>query len=630
MNEYFKRLTAAMLAAVLALLLGTVSFADETTVTIGEESASDEITVIPSNANALLLVDSGAQSPKGSPGKVITVVLTMAVNREYLPSEKYMLRNITIQPDIPKDTSVSEWPFDIINASYVRHLDDMSYNSTAEVYYKFRISEFATEDVYPLNFTASATVWREDAVNGTSITEDVTFDLCVWVTVIGDGALSGITTSFGPLQLAGLDDTSGVIDSPVASPGDTVTFKVPVINKGGELTDVTIAPVVSATLDEFPFVSENINYGRSFSDWDSGDTETLEYTFRISSYATTGNKVITFKATYYENGTAGECTFQAYIYIKNGYEEIPTTAPSLMVTGYRLFVNDAEVSGLMAGDNAVLRLSLMNNAAYDTIYKNVATLTLADTKTLIYTVGSSDSAYARAIKPGETVELDYHLTVRNDAEVGPTSVGIVMTYETWDSVAGKATQSITIPVSQPMDLVIDEPILYGTATADSPAAVSLNIVNMGRSKAINLQITAADGISMAESYYGGDLLAGGSTSADIQVKSDKTGEFDGKLIVSYEDANGQLYTQEVVMPMNVPADDALPAISQNVEERGNNSDGDSWPWWAWVLILLVAALVAAAAVLIFLQIKKNRAVKADETTDLNDITGDSDGGSEEQ
>lgn len=628
MNEVLKRLAAAVLAAALTLSMCAVSFADGTTV-IGEEPASDEITVIPSNANALLLMDAGAQSPKGSPGKVVTVVLTMAVNREYLPSEKYMLRNITIQPSIPKDSSVSDWPFDIINASYVRHLDDMSYNSTAEVYYKFRISEFATEDVYPLNFTVNATVWREDAVNGTSITEDVTFNLCVWITVIGDGELSGVVTSFGPLQLAGLDDTSGVIDSPVASPGDTVNFKVPVINKGGKLTDVTIAPVVSASLDEFPFVSENINYGRSFSKWSAGDVETLEYTFKISSYATTGNKPVTFKATYYENGTPGECTFQAYIYIKNGYEEIPTTAPSVMVTGYKLLVNGAEVSGLMAGDSAVLRLLLTNNAAYDTVYKNVSTLTLADTKTLTYTVGSSDAAYARSIKAGETAELEYHLTVRNDAEVGPASVGVVTTYETWDSVAGKATQTITIPVSQPMDLVIDEPVVYGAAVAESPTAVSLNIVNMGRAKAINLQITATDGISMAESYYGGDLLAGGSASADIQIKSSKTGEFNGKLIVSYQDANGQAYTQEIILPMNVAEDDTLPAVSHNVEDYDGGSKAGSWPWWAWLLILFVLALIVAAAVLIFLQMKKNRAAETDEAVGFDDIAGNSDGGSGE-
>lgn len=94
------------------------------------EKPNTDIKVTPSNANALLLMDAGAQSPKAVPGQTVQVVLTLAVNREYLPSEKYVLRNITIQPDIPKDSTKDTWPFDVKEASRVRHLDDMSYNST--------------------------------------------------------------------------------------------------------------------------------------------------------------------------------------------------------------------------------------------------------------------------------------------------------------------------------------------------------------------------------------------------------------------------------------------------------------------------------------------------------------------
>ncbi|MGN0720611.1 MAG: COG1361 S-layer family protein [Anaerovoracaceae bacterium] len=620
MKEITKKILAMVLCVLLVMSTGILAFADETgdNVIVTEEPDNDEIKVIPSDANALVLMDAGAQSPKGTPGEVVTVVLTMAVNREYLPTEKYMLRNITVEPNIPKDASVSKWPFDIINASYVRHLDDMSYNSTADVYYDFRISEFATEGVYPLNFTVNATVWREDPVNGTTITEDVKFNLGVWVTVIGDGSLSGITTNFGPLQLAGRNDTGKTIESPIASPGETVTLKVPVINKGGYLTDVTITPVVSSSLEEFPFVADSMNYGCSFSRWSNDTVKTLEYTFKVSDFATTGNKSIKFRATYYENGTPGECTFSAYIYIKNGYEETPETAPSLMVTGYKLFVNEAEVSRLTAGDNAVLRLQIKNNAAYDTVYKNVATLTIADSKTLNYTIGYSDSAYVRSIKPGATAEMDFYLTVRNDAEVGTTSVGITMTYETYDAIAGKATQSIMIPVSQPMDIVIDSPMVYGTPTIDSPTAISLNLVNMGRAKALNVRIMATDGLAMNESYYGGDLLAGGTLSADIEVNPNKIGEFVGKLIVSYEDANGQLYSQEILVPMNVSEETPL-VPAENVYDSSAEKSG--LPWWIWLIIIILVILLVVFVVLNVLVSKKKKETEENENVGYTEDFG---------
>ena len=135
---------------------------------IEDEKPNTDIKIIPSDANALILMDTGAQSPRGVPGQVVKIVLPLAVNKEYLPSEKYMLRNINIYPDVPTDTSVSNWPFELIYASDVQHLKDMSYNSTAEVWYEFKISEFASKGRYAVPFKVNVTVWREDAVNGTS------------------------------------------------------------------------------------------------------------------------------------------------------------------------------------------------------------------------------------------------------------------------------------------------------------------------------------------------------------------------------------------------------------------------------------------------------------------------------
>ncbi len=121
-------------------------------VSVTDEKPNTDIKVIPSDANALILMDTGAQSPKGVPGQV--------VNKEYLPSEKYMLRNINIYPDVPTDASVSNWPFELIYASDVQHLKDMSYNSTAEVWFEFKVSEFASKGRYAVPFKINATVWR--------------------------------------------------------------------------------------------------------------------------------------------------------------------------------------------------------------------------------------------------------------------------------------------------------------------------------------------------------------------------------------------------------------------------------------------------------------------------------------
>ncbi|MCR4722402.1 MAG: hypothetical protein K5629_01330 [Eubacteriales bacterium] len=578
---------------------------------VTDEPPNNDIIVIPSDANALILMDAGAQSPRGVPGDIVTIVLPMAVNKEYLPSERYMLRNINVIPDIPTDTSVSNWPFDIIDASSARHLQDMSYNSTAEVYFDFRISQFATKGVYPVNFRVNATVWRYDDVNGTTITEDVTFRVGVWVTVVDDGSMSGVTTSFGCLQVAGTN-LVGYSSIPVTSPGKKITLKIPVVNVGGDLTNVTITPVVSTNLDEFPFVVTSTNLGKSYSTWASGEIKNIEYTFKVSDYATTGNKAIRFKSTYFENGSAAEASFSTQITVVNGYEK-DISAMSVMVLSYRLMVKGVETSGLVAGEEAELVLTVKNNSSSDTAKKVLINLNFANSPGLTLCPGSTDSAYINSIRPGGTATASLKIMAKPDAEAGYTMLGIGLTYENNDSVTGKANQNIMIPISQRMEIKLGTPTVYGSQIKGREGTISLPIINMGRGKALNVRVIAADGLEQPSATYVGDILPGGSTAADIDVVFTKLGSYWGSLIVQYEDANGALYTAVTQVQLNTV--EAGSGNENNGNTDQNNQGGSGWSdgilgkWWFWaILAVLFAALLYA---LIMALSKK----KEDETTD---------------
>ena len=594
------------------------------TSTSGSSTNSTDVKVTPSNANALLLMDAGAQSPKAVPGQEVEVVLTLAVNREYLPSEKYVLRNITIQPDIPKDSTKDTWPFDIIDASKVRHLDDMSYNSTAEVWYKFSVSQFAKEGVYPINFKVNATVWRQDSVNGTDITEDVEFALKVFLTVTDNGDMSGVVSNIGPLNVAGRENTA--ISSPTGSPGETIVVSMPIVNKGGTLENVTVSPVVTGDLETFPFVAQDINYGRELGRMENGTRQQVDWIFTISPYATTGNKIVTFRATYEENGVYGECTFTGYIYVKNGYTQ--NTAASLMVDNYTMYVNDNQVDNLEAGNEAVLKVTLKNNAAKNAVYKTVATLKLADSTSLILSPGYADAAYVRSIPAGQTAEIEYHISARASAAVGPSTATIGLTYEISEkdgAVAGSATSTIQIPIKQQMDLQIDTPVVYGTPVQDEPLAVSLNIVNLGRSRAYNVRVVGMDGISLQDSYFGGDILAAGTLNADFQVIPNKSGNYTGTIVVQYEDADGEQYTQSVDLPLDAADADAISTEALSTDVETNKKSGSHL--WVWILILLI--LILAAVVGWYLLIYKKKQQTAEIEAEDGEAAKQSDGYEEE-
>lgn len=563
---------------------------------IDDEKPNTDIKIIPSDANALVLMDTGAQSPRGVPGQVVTIVLPLAVNKEYLPSEKYMLRNINIYPDVPTDTSVSNWPFELIYASDVQHLKDMSYNSTAEVWFEFKISEFASKGRYAAPFKVNATVWREDAVNGTTITEDVTFKITAYVTVVDDGNMSGVTTSFGSLQVAGTN-AGGSYTVPTGTPNQTVSMRIPVINVGGTLTSVTVYPVVSTSLDEFPFVVESTNYGKYFDYWASGEVKYLDYTFKVSPFATSGNKAIKFKATYFENSAPAEGSFSTQITIIDGYD---ASAMSVMVQSYKLYVDDTEVSGLMAGEETELRLTLINNSKYDTAKKIISSLVFTNSPGLTLCVGGTDTAYADSIKPGGTATLKYKIMAKQEAEVGPAMLGINLTYETTEAVAGKAAQNIMLPVSQKMDILAGTPEVYGTPSKDKEATISVPLTNMGRAKAMNIRVMATDGMTASTPCYVGDLLAGGSTSADVTVNFSKIGAFVGKLILQYEDANGETYAQDISVPLSVAESSAdADANSVSTQKSGTGSR-----WWLWLIVILLVLFIIAVIVYVIIRYRR--------------------------
>ena len=639
-KETVKRVLALLICAVMAVtMLPTVAMAAELTadtsgttayendedtsggIPVEDEKPNTDIKIIPSDANALVLMDTGAQSPRGVPGQVVTIVLPLAVNKEYLPSEKYMLRNINIWPDVPSDTSVSNWPFELIYASDLQHLKDMSYNSTAEVWFEFKISEFASQGRYAVPFKVNATVWREDAVNGTSITEDVTFKITAYVTVTDNGNMSGVTTSFGSLQVAGTN-VDGSYTVPTGTPNQTISMRIPVINVGGTLTGVTVYPVVSASLDEFPFVVESTNYSKYFDYWASGEVKYLDYTFTVSPFATSGNKAIKFKATYFENSAPAEGSFSTQITIIDGYD---ASAMSVMVQSYKLYVDDTEVSGLMAGEETELRLTLINNSKYDTAKKIISSLVFTNSPGLTLCVGGTDTAYADSIKPGGTATLKYKIMAKQDAEVGPAMLGINLTYETTEAVAGKAAQNIMLPISQKMDILAGTPEVYGTPSKDKESTISVPLTNMGRAKAMNIRVMATDGMTASTPCYVGDLLAGGSTSADVTVNFSKIGAFVGKLILQYEDANGETYSQDISVPLSVAEASAdTDANSVNTQRSGTGSR-----WWLWLLVILLVLIIIAIIVYVIIRYKRGEigpgAVNTDGADDFDDDF-DADGG----
>ena len=527
---------------------------------------NDNDKVVSSNVHALLIADAGVSAPTAKPGENAEILMPLVVNREYLPSDLYFLRNITIEPSIPTTIKdIGNWPFDITSISYVRHLDDMTYNSRADVEYSIPVSQTAKKGVYPIDFTIWATVWRYDEMNGTDIQEDVKFTVTIYVNVTEDGADSGVTSDLGALTTVSVDEDGQHIAAPRGNSGQRIKFTLPLVNRGKNLTEITIAPKVSSNLNECPFVVEQTNYGQTIPDMAPGDTVMVEFDFQLSPYATQGNKPVTFECTYKENGTQKTCEVTSFVYVVYGYEEPNTaSAPPVHIESYSLTVDGEPVSQLFAGDEAVLSMTIRNDDQ-NVNARKVRIGASIDTKVLLFTMGETDTKYVDVIESEKSADISYKITVANEAAEGPTNFSVTLNYENWEVTQASASQTLPLIVKQPVRVEVGEPTIYDSdAKPEEPIAMSLSIVNKGRSKIYNVSIDVeGKGLSMYEDYYGGDVLPAAKLNPDILVSSTTAGKCSGNLLVHYEDSEGEAYTETVPVSFTVAEQPVVQQPEQN-------------------------------------------------------------------
>lgn len=582
-----KKTISILCLALAALMFGVVTntaWADTTT-----KPATNQDKVEGGDKKAIVIADTGAYAAFGKPGETITIELPLALNKEYLPTRKYVLRNITIEPIIPvKQDDMKKWPFEINQTSYVKKLEDMTYGSMADVFYNFKISETVNKGLYPISFLINGTVWRLDDINGTNIKEDVEFQIVTYINILEDGSQSQKINELGALAIAAVDEDGAVIPAPSGNAGERVKLRLPIVNNGGNLSNIGITPVISTSLEEWPFVVEAVNYGKSLPDMKHGEIVFLEYDFKISPNISEGAKPINFRGTYKENDVYMESLFSAYINVAEGKSEIkelPDSIPKLIITGY-----STEPEIIYAEDEFQLTLNFQNTSHNSTIKNAGIILTLED-NSIMPAKGESDTKYINSLKPRGTTSCVFKLKALPTALNPTATIAVNMDYENEKVVKGTATQGIVIPIKQRMEISIEEPIIYDEETAvGDPIAVSMAIVNKGKTKVFNLEIDIeSEDIIMFERYYGGDLIPAGKHSADFQIIGGKTGTLIGDFIITYEDIDGEIFEEKKPFKIEILSDtfskDQI--IQEEIEQPKKNS---ALPWVGGIVGFAAIAL----------------------------------------
>lgn len=391
--------------------------------------------------------------------------------------------------------------------------------------------------------------------------------------------------------------------------GEKITFYVPIFNR--DLTSATDlqCSLFSATPSN-PF-SDTLTCKRyktwnsttsAFEDWSSGDLAIgdrayFEVSGTLLATAPVGTYTLNFTVTY--SGGLKD-NIPVTIVVREASSDSGSSSsgssykskPKVIVESYS-FSEDT----IYAGDIVTLRLVVANTSKREAI-TNLQLDFSNEAGAILPAPGGSSSVYIGTIDKEDAYVLSVKLQVMPDAEAKSQPLVIKLSYEgTRNRSDFDETASVSVPVQQKARVRINDPIVYDDPWVGTSVAVGVTLYNLGKSPLYNCMVdVVGDGLTLEESYFGGNVVAGGTMRADLNVTPTTAGELDAQVRVTYEDVNGN--PTETLLPLNMvvneePAGDTVsPGNGEAVVPSDTPANANiGWIFWALGGLAVVTGLV---------------------------------------
>ncbi len=226
----------------------------------------------------------------------------------------------------------------------------------------------------------------------------------------------------------------------------------------------------------------------------------------------------------------------------------------------KLIIENYEYGGehVLAGEPYTLKLFIKNTSTSNDTRNIKVTLTSEDN---VFTpIDSSSSFFINEIKAGEVYEHNIELKTKIDSSVKIYSLTVKMQYEDGKGNAYDAqenpyeeSEALSIAVAQPVRLETAELIVPFETYVGQPFYIEQEFYNMGKATMYNMMVKLEGPQSNEGSYFVGNFEAGRSEYYSAQAFPMEEGAFEGKLVYTFEDALGNVSTQEEPFSYNVMA-----------------------------------------------------------------------------
>ncbi len=324
----------------------------------------------------------------------------------------------------------------------------------------------------------------------------------------------------------------------------TVTFD---LYNDGTVTAQDI--IVSASPMDSSAIVPKSNSMKMISELAVGESYPISFTFAGTAAANTQNHAIEFAVEYSSGGTTVHTTRQfAGVNVYNPDSDDATESkPRIIVQEYQ-----ADPMTVMAGEEFDLSMTLWNASSEKDVknikmYFSLAEETSSESETsgnVFIPVNSSNTFYFDEIPSRGTVDKSMRLYVVPEAQPKTYTLTVNFEYEDASGNEYTATELLGINVKQSTEIQMDEFSIPDMVEMYMPVSVSFAYYNTGKVTLNNVMVRVEGDVECdSKSTYKGNMETGDSEYYDVTFTPMMAGDIPVAIVISYEDATGEVYEE---------------------------------------------------------------------------------------
>ena len=264
----------------------------------------------------------------------------------------------------------------------------------------------------------------------------------------------------------------------------------------------------------------------------------------------------------------------------------------------QVLLEDSNLSGgrLEAGSTTEMSLTFRNKSCSQNVFGLKISLS-TENKGIEF---EKNSFYVQVLAPGEAITLEQMITITENCDPGQAVITFSLDYEDSKATATTGTELLSFQIIQPVRVKLEASdipsVLYTMDTVEIP----VKAMNLGRDKIYNASVSLkADELSSNDTAFLGTIEAGDLSQGSLRIYvKGKTGKCAGQLILTYEDAYGKSYEEEIKFDSEIKETQIKSLKVEDDQEKTNN-------WWYSIAAVVAVLLISIILILVKKLHKKN-------------------------